>query len=181
MARAYLHPRRSMERQLAAGLSEGRGLFHLMVGCLLLCAASAPEAIRTAASLPVDEPANAAIAARIFGYMILLPVLCYGLAALLHLFARPFGGQGSGLAARSALFWSILLGGPVALLLAVVSATGVVPGGTATDWPAVIGLGFWLWLASAALGASERLRTAGVLAALGFFIAVIAFATEILI
>jgi hypothetical protein len=50
------------------------------------------------------------------------PLLLYGLAALLHPAARVFGGRGGFREARAAVFWAALLGGPIAVGIALVGA-----------------------------------------------------------
>lgn len=162
MARGYLRPRRAMLTQVETGLSEPRALFHLMVGAVLLCAASVPDALRSAGDLPVEDAANVVIAARIFGFVFILPLLAYGGAALITLVA----GRGRGLAVRSGLFWTVLLGGPLALLLSAIAA---VTGTVGTGFMGMLGfaaLGYWLWLAAASLGVALDRPTHWVLAGL---------------
>lgn len=162
MARGYLRPRRAMLTQVRAGLTEPRALFHLMLGAVLLCAASVPEALRSAGDLPVEDAANVAIASRIFGFVFLLPLLAYGAAALITLVA----GRGRGLAVRSALFWTVLLGGPLALVLSAVATVAGAAGAGVTGLLGAAALGYWLWLAAAALGAALDRATHWALAGL---------------
>jgi len=165
MGPAYRRPRAAMARQLAAGLSEGRALFHLGLACILLCVASVPSALERAASIDADDPVNAAIAAQIFGFIVLLPMIAYGLAALMRGVSRLIGGSGSGLAMRSALFWSMLLAAPIALLLAAfgsLARSGVEGVASVSVWIGYVALGYWFWLLAAAVAESERFRTRSV-------------------
>lgn len=150
MLRGYLHPHRVMLRQIAFGLAEPRALLHLLLGCMLLCVASIPAAIRGAPDLPVEDATSAAVSSRIFGYVIVMPILAYGFAALIRMV---LGGEG--LAVRSAVFWSLLLGGPIALVLSALSALeAVLPAGMSSVLGPVAFIA-WLWILSASLGAAS--------------------------
>ena len=185
MGRAYRHPRRTMAQHIDQGLSEPHALFNLAAACLLLFLASLPNAVREAASLDVDEPLTATIAAHIFGYFFVAPLLFYFAAAATHLVARAFGGEGSFLSARSALFWSALLGGPIAMLLSLVGVGAQVLGLPAQlPWLSYLGyagLAFWLWLFAASLAEAEGFAaTREVLAMLALVFAGVAVAVTML-
>jgi len=114
MAQAWSDPRGAMARQVAGGLSETRALQHLTLACGLGFVASAPAAVRRAQALQdVPDALTGVIAAHLFGYVFVAPLLLYAVAALLHLAARAFGGRGGFLGARAALFWAALLGAPI--------------------------------------------------------------------
>jgi hypothetical protein len=168
MARSYRDPRASMARQLD-GATEARTLFYLMAACFVLFVASVPQAIRTARLIDADEPVSAAIGAHLFGFLFLAPLLLYGLAALVHGFARLFGGRGSALAARTALFWSLLLLAPVALLAGLATALAEIAAGPAVlPWASLLGyavLAMWLWLFAACLAEAEEFERSGRVAA----------------
>lgn len=176
IARAYRDPRGAMARQVAEGLSETRAFRHLSLACGIGFVASLTCAAREAAGLrDVPDPVTGVIAAHLFGYLFVAPLLLYGLAAFLHLVARGFGGRGGWLGARAALFWSALLAGPLALALALarvlaeaVGAPGLLP---PLGLLGYAGLGFWLWLLAASLaeveGFAATRRVAAALA-LGF-------------
>lgn len=165
---AWRDPRGAMARQIAGGLSERRALVHLFLACGLGFLASLPAAIRSARAIATEDPVAAAIAAHLFGYFFVAPLLFYGLAALVHLAARGFGARGGFLAARAALFWSALLGAPVAMALAVL---GVLAEATAPRLLPLIaflgyaGFGFWVWLLAASLAEAERFAATGRVAA----------------
>ncbi|MFO1105872.1 MAG: hypothetical protein U1E34_07205 [Amaricoccus sp.] len=169
MAHAYRHPRAAMARQIAAGLREARALGQLFLACGFGFLASLPGAIRASRTIAAEDPLAAAIAAHLFGYLFLAPLLFYGLAALIHLGARAFGARGGFLAARAALFWSALLGAPIAMALAVVSVLAEaalgpwsLPGLALLGYA---GLGFWLWLLAASLAEAEGFAATGRVAA----------------
>jgi hypothetical protein len=157
MWRAYTDPRGAMAGQVAQGLSEPRALFHLVLACGLFFLASVPNALRTAQGLGIEDRVSAAVAAHLFAFVVVAPLLFYGLAALVHLIARGFGARGSFLAARAALFWTLLLGTPLALALAlagvVAEAVPVVLPWVA--WLGYAGLAFWLWLFAAGVAEAE--------------------------
>jgi hypothetical protein len=183
MLRAYPDPRAAMARQIREGLAEPRALFHLMAACAIFFVASVPAAIRTARTIEAEDPVSAAIGAHLFGFLFLAPLLLYLAALLVHAVARLFGGSGSALAARAALFWSLLLLAPVALAIAVAGALGEIAAG-----PAVLpllsvlgyaGLALWLWLFAASLAEAEGFSRSGrvavfVAAAFGLAIGLVA-------
>lgn len=170
MLRAYPDPRAAMARQIEAGLTEPRALFHLMAACGVFFVASVPAAIRSARLIEADEPVTAAIGAHLFAFLFLAPILLYLAALGIHGLARLFGGKGSALAARAALFWSLLLLAPVALGIALVGALTEIAAG-----PAVLpllsvlgyaGLALWLWLFAASLAEAEGFSRSGRVAAI---------------
>ncbi len=159
MWRAYGDPRGAMARQIAAGLGESRAFLHLTLACALGFVASLPEAARTARRLDIPDPIEGAFAAHLFGYLFVLPLLLYGLAALVHLAARVFGGGGGFLGARAALFWTALLAGPIALALALAGLGAELAGAPrllpTLDYLGYAGASFWLWLFAATLAEAE--------------------------
>lgn len=181
MARSYRDPRAEMARQVAAGLTEARALAHLFLACGLGFVASLPGAVRKAQGLgDVPDPLAGTVSAYLFGYLFVAPLLFYGLAALLHLVARAFGGRGGFLGARAALFWVALLGAPIALGLALAGALAEIAGGAGLlpwiDYLGYAGLAFWLWLLAASLAEVEGFAaTRRVAAALALAFAGLAF------
>lgn len=167
--RAYPDPRAAMRRQIRAGLAEARALFHLMAACGLFFIASLPAAIRSARGIEADEPVTAAIGAHLFGFLFLAPLLLYLAGLAVHGIARLFGGRGSALAARSALFWSLLLIAPVALLLSLTGALAEIAlGPLVLPWLSVLGyagLALWVWFFAASLAEAERFEASGLVAA----------------
>lgn len=157
IGRAWRDPRGAMAARRAAGLSEARALADLMLACALLFVASLPGARREAALIAgqTADPFVAAVAAHAFGWVAVAPLLAYGLAAAVHLLARPFGARGGFLPARTALFAAMLAGTPLALGLSLVGAV-VAP----ARLPLVGLLGYagavgWLWMFSGLLAEAE--------------------------
>jgi hypothetical protein len=164
MARAYRDPRASMARQLH-GAEETRALFYLMAACGVLFVASVPQAIRTALLIDADEPVHAAIGAHLFGFLFVAPLLLYGAALAVHGFARLCGGRGTPLGARVALFWSLLLLAPAALVIALLTAAAEIAAGPAVlPWASLLGyagLALWLWIFAECLAEAERFERSG--------------------
>lgn len=165
---AWRDPRGAMAAQVAEGLSEPRVLAQLMGACLLGFVASLPNAIREARALDIEDPVSGAIAAHLFAYVAVAPLLAYALAVLVHLVARAFGGRGGFLGARAALFWSALAAAPAALVLAVLGV------GAEAGAPALLpfvsllsyaGLALWLWVFAASLAETEGFAGTGRVAA----------------
>jgi hypothetical protein len=156
--RGWRDPRGAMAAELDRGLSEARALAELMFACGLFFVASLPNAIREARSLAIADPVEGAVAAHLFGYLALAPLLAYGFAALVHLVARGFGAERGFGAARAALFRSLLLVAPVAIALALagVAVEVAVPSlAPLLDVLGVATLAFWLWLFAASLAEAE--------------------------
>lgn len=178
MSRAYRDPRTEMARQIDEGLKEARALMHLTLACLLGLVASLPNAVRGAGRLEVEDALAATVAAHVFGYVFVAPLLLYGCAALLHLASRVFEGQGGFLGARAALFWAAALAGPIALAVALVGVAVEIVAGPrmlpAVDYLGYAGMAWWLWLFAACLaeaegfGATHRVAAVIAVAALGF-------------
>lgn len=152
-----------------AGLSESRALADLMLACALLFVASLPNARRQAGVIAdqTGEPVAAAVAAHAFGWIAVLPLVAYGLAAVVHLVAQLFGARGGFLAARTALFAAMLAGAPLALALALVGVLAeAVPALLPVAGPlGYAGVAAWLWLFSATLAEAEGFEATGRVAA----------------
>lgn len=166
---AWRAPRGAMAAELARGPSEARALVQLMLACGLCFVASVPNAVREAQGLGVEDPVAAAVTAHLFGWIALAPLAAYGLAALLHLGALAFGARGRGfLAARAALFWSALVGAPLALGLAVAGVLAEAAGQGGAVWLEALGLaglGAWLWILAASLAEAYGFAATGPVAA----------------
>jgi hypothetical protein len=168
IGRGWRDPRGAMAAEVGRGLSEGRALVHLVLACGLFFVASLPNAMREARALDIPDPVEGAIAAHLFGYLALAPLLAYGLAALVHLVARGFGAHGGFRAGRAALFWSLLMVAPLAIGLALagvaieVAAPALAP---LTDLLGLAALAFWLWLFAASLAEAEGFAATGRVAA----------------
>lgn len=116
----YRAPRLALRRQLAGGQREDRALIYLYLGCVLVFVSSLPRHSRDAFLNP-EIPLEARIGGALLAWLIIMPLVLYGLAALSHLVARQFGGQGTWFGARLALFWAVLSAAPLWLLFGMVA------------------------------------------------------------
>lgn len=159
IVRAWRHPRQAMALLMETGPNEARSLFHVMLACGLFLVASLPNAVRISYRIEADDPLSGAIAAHMFSFLFVAPLLFYVMAALLHLVARVFRGSAGFAGARAALFWSALIGAPLALGLALIgvaeqSLTGVVHG-PVSDFLGYALLAWWIWLLASAFAEAE--------------------------
>ncbi|TPE53820.1 YIP1 family protein [Amaricoccus solimangrovi] len=158
MAEAYRRPRAAMAGLIARGITEGGALALLFIACALGFVASVPEAARRARALDIEDPVAGAVAAHLFAYLFLAPLLAYALAALAHLVARGFGARGGFFRARVAVFWSVLLGAPLALAMAALRSVAEMAGGLSPALLPLAGLAaflFWLRLLAASFAEAE--------------------------
>lgn len=168
IGRGWRGPRAAMAAELDRGLNEGRALVHLMIACGLFFVASLPNAVREARGLGIDDAVEGAVSAHLFAWLALAPLLAYALAALVHLAARGFGARGGFLAARAAVFWSLLLAAPLALALAVLGAIVEIAAPVVLPWLAPLGyavLAAWVWFFAASLAEAEGFAATGPVAA----------------
>jgi hypothetical protein len=136
---AWRKPRQVMQRHLSHGVREDRALAFLMIACFLIFVAQWPSLSRAAYFQP-EISLQQRIASTLFAWLFVVPLMAYGLAALSHMIARLFGGQGSWYGARLALFWALLASIPAWVLYGLV--TGLIG-----DGPAERIVGIVLWVA----------------------------------
>jgi len=103
-----------MRRLLDMGQREDRALAILMGGCLLMFVSSLPRLAREVHLSGEDLTMRASY--EFVAWLLVWPLMLYGLAALSHVVAKVFGGKGTFYTARLALFWSLLAATPLALL-----------------------------------------------------------------
>lgn len=158
IAESYRNPAQVMHRHLAQGPREDRALMFLMLSCALLFMAQWPRLARKAA---IDDTVTleALLAGALFGWVFVAPLFFYGLAAFSRIVARLAGGRGSYSSARLALFWSLLVVTPLALLRGLVS--GLAGPGLLDMIAGLIVLGFFGYLWFANLRAAERPAAVG--------------------
>ena len=108
---AWRHPRRAMAAEIAAGLSERAGAPSPDAGLRALLRREPAERGARGEGAAAEDPVGAAVAAHLYGYVALAPLLAYGLAAVVHSSRAASGARRGFLAARAALFWSALAGG----------------------------------------------------------------------
>jgi hypothetical protein len=121
IVRTYRSPRVVIRRLLDAGPREDRAIAWLMGACLIIFVGQWPRLQRTATLDPEAPPLDAQIAGALFGWLFVMPLVFYGIAALSHLVARAFGGRGTWWGARVALFWTLLATAPLMLLQGLVA------------------------------------------------------------
>lgn len=150
---SWLRPRVVIRRKLAGAPREDRALVTLMGACLLLFVAQWPSLSR-AAFLDPSVPLDARMGGALMGCLFLVPLFAYALAAISHWIAKAFGGQGTGYAARVALFWALLAVTPAVLFQGLIAGF-IGPGaGLAIVGGLVAVAFFWIWLSM--LAEAER-------------------------
>lgn len=144
--RSYRAPRQVMDRHLDEGAGEPRALIWVMVACLLLFVAQLPQLSRDAHLNPEGPPFEALAGGALLGSLFIAPLVFYGIAAVSRLVASLFGGSGTFLTARLALFWGLLAAAPLALLRGLVAGfIGPGPALTFTSLAAFVAfLAIWL-------------------------------------
>lgn len=148
----YRGPDKVVRRLIAGGPGEDRALIYLMLGCLMVFIAQTPRLAREAHLAGAEL--NSTLGATLFAWLFIAPLILYGLAAISHLVARAFGGQGSGFGARVALFWALLASSPLMLLWGLTA--GFIGPGPALTLVGVLWLGCFLWFWISGLMAAER-------------------------
>lgn len=119
--RTYRAPRATMRRLLEGGQREDRAIAYLMAACVVTFVGQWPRLQREATLNPEGPPLEALISGALMGWVFVVPLMAYGVAAVSHLLARLFGGQGTWWGARVALFWSMLAISPMMLLTGLVA------------------------------------------------------------
>lgn len=116
---SYGKPAQVMRRLLSAGQREDRALAILMGGAFLAFVFQLPKLARQAHLN--NEDLTGLMANTLFACLFFLPLIFYGIAAVSHVVAKVFGGQGTWYGARLALFWSFLAASPLLLLNGLVA------------------------------------------------------------
>lgn len=147
IAQSYLWPRRVIRRHMQRGLSEGRVIIFLLSACFLIYISQWPRLSREA-YLDAEIPLEGRMIAAMWAWVFVAPLLFYIIAWISYLFARILGGAGTGLGARLALFWTLLVLVPVWLLYGLVS--GFVGAGMQLN---IVGgilaaAFFWIWISA---------------------------------
>src|SRR5690606_38235617 len=90
----------------------------------------------------------------LMGWLFIMPLALYGLAALSHMVAMLMGGRATWWEARMALFWALLAASPLWLLWGLVA--GFIGPGAGLDIVGLIALGAFLAIWILGLWAVER-------------------------
>lgn len=113
----------------------------LLLACGIIFVSQWPGISREAALDESGPPLQARLAITFFAWLMIWPLLFYGLGSLTHLLARLMGGRGTFYSARLALFWALLASTPAWLFYGLV--TGFIgPGPAQTAVGAVLLLAF---------------------------------------
>jgi hypothetical protein len=115
IAQTYRAPRQVIARRAAQAGSEVQAIIIVMLGCLLVFIAQWPVHSR-AAFLDPEIPLGGRLTGAGVAWLMIMPIVLYALAAIIHLLLRAIGGKGSFFTARIALFWALLASAPLALL-----------------------------------------------------------------
>ena len=113
----------SMRKQLAPEAREEKMLLYVMLATLIFFAARIPSLLDVAKNTSDAELTMTNIIGANFATSIFFgPLMLYGIAALSHLIAKPFGGKATFQEARLAFFWTLLVISPIVLLSVVLRA-----------------------------------------------------------
>ncbi|NNE81012.1 MAG: YIP1 family protein [Silicimonas sp.] len=123
--RTYRAPREVQARRGSGRPREDRALVTLMVACALIFVAQWPRLSREAALDP-SIALDARLAGALFAWLMIVPLVFYGLAWGLSVVLRAFGQEIDGYRCRMALFWAFLASTPVWLLSGLLA--GFAPG-----------------------------------------------------
>ncbi len=133
MAATWIRPRTVMRRLLAMGRREDRALALLFAACALIFVAQLPRLTRADTLLASDRielaqkvsdkvvTLQAEIAITLFAWLLVWPLLLYGIGSFSHIIARMFKGRGTFYTARLALFWALLASTPAWLFQGLVA------------------------------------------------------------
>ena len=143
---SWRRPRQVLRSMLNHGRREDRAIAFVMIACFLMFVGQWPKLSREA-FLDPSVPLQARLAITFFSMMMVMPLMLYVFAGILHLVAKLFRGRGTFYSARLALFWSLLVTAPLFLLNGLVA--GFIGQGSASDATGLVTLlGFLvIWLA----------------------------------
>ena len=151
IVRTWRAPRAVVSDLLAQGRREDRALAFVMIACFLIFIAQWPRLSRIANGFepspwPPEINFEGMMTYTFYALVILLPLALYGVAAVAHLVAKIFGGQGAWYGARLALFWALLSTTPILLLHGLVRGfigSGVQAMAVGVVWTVAFGV---IWL-----------------------------------
>ena len=141
-----------MARLLRMGQREDRVLAMLMGGCIILFVSQWPYRARQAHL--TGETLTDYIQHDAVGLIFVLPLLAYGVAALLRLISRIFGAKANYYSARLAMFWALLASSPALVLAGMVK--GFIGLGAANSIVGALWLLLFLWVLGNSLIEAEQ-------------------------
>lgn len=131
-----------MARLLSMGQREDRAYAMLMGGCIISFMAQWPFRARQAHLN--GETLTDYIQHDALGIVFLLPLIAYGLAALVRLLTRLFNAKADYYSARLSLFWALLASSPTLVLAGMIK--GFIGLGTANSTVGALWLIIFLWV-----------------------------------
>jgi len=149
---SYRRPGAVILRRTAGPVREDRALILVMLACILIFVAQWPRLRREA--FVTGQDFDVLLGGALLGWLFIMPLALYGLAALSQMVARLMGGRASWWGARMALFWALLAASPLWLLWGLVA--GFVGPGAALDATGLVALGAFLAIWILGLLAVER-------------------------
>jgi hypothetical protein len=153
IARTYRAPREVQARRMSGPPREDRALAVLLGACLLIFIAQLPRLSREAFFDP-SIPFDARMSGALFGWMMVMPLVFYGISLIVTVLLSMTGRPVAGGRVRVALFWALLASTPLWLL------TGLMQGFAAESAGPVIGgvlaLGSFLFFAGCGLVAARH-------------------------
>lgn len=154
IARSYREPGQVVSGLAKGDLREPQVLFFGLLACGLIFVAQWPGLSR-AAMLDPSVTFEQRMGGALFGVMFLLPLILYGISALLHLVLRALRPAMPGLHVRLAFFWALLSVTPLMLMQGGLSAF-LGQGAVVFAFGFVVAAAF-LYILGAGLGAVMRL------------------------
>jgi len=142
--RTWRGPRAVVRDLLAQGQREDRALAYLMAGCVLVFVAQWPRLSRQA--FLTGAELEQLIAYEFLSWLIIWPLMFYGISGLSYLVMRLFGLQGGAYGVRLAMFWAWLAATPLGLFYGLLTGfNGAGPGTylVGAGWLLAFG---WFWL-----------------------------------
>ena len=113
---AYRSPRKEMQHQLSI-MTEPRTLMLGLTACLLSFVAYLPGTVaEVILSGEGGDALQGNVGGQFIGSVLVAPLFFYAIAALVHLFFKPFKGQGSWSECRLGFMWSLLVTSPLVLI-----------------------------------------------------------------
>jgi hypothetical protein len=113
IARSYRDPRGVMQAQIERGITEPQTLFYAMLFGTMNLIANYPRAFYNA---PDPDTFAGMMGGLFISYIFFLPLVLFGLAALIHWIVLKFGGHATWAEARRALIWSTVTMTPFILV-----------------------------------------------------------------
>ena len=151
--RTWRSPRATAARRMDGPPREDRALAILLGACALVFVAQLPRLSREA-YLDPSIPFDGRMAGALFGWLMIMPLVLYAVAALFHLVLRLAGASTTGFRVRMAVFWALLASSPVWLLAGLMS--GFTGDSVGTTMFQVLAVGGFLVFAATGLVAAAR-------------------------